>query len=385
MPGSGDTFAIAAPAIFDGGDFVRDHCVLVRGDTVQALLPTGDCPRGVELVALERGTLAPGFIDLQVNGGGGQMFNNAPALDTLACIQAAHRSCGTTSLLPTLLSDTTEQQCAAVAAVRAASQANNPGILGIHLEGPFFNAARRGAHRDRFIRAPGEEDIAWLCSLQDLRVVLTLAPEQFTLAQIARLADSGIVLCAGHTQASYSEMVDAAKAGLGGVTHLYNAMSPLTAREPGTVGAALDIDALWASVIADGHHVSPANIRLAQRAKPAGQLLLVSDAMATVGCDDDSFELYGETIREHRGALVNGEGKLAGSAIGLIQAVAYAAGDVGIPLAQCLRMASLYPAAVLGLDQGLGRISAGYRADLVHFDEDFRVHHTWVAGQRLQH
>jgi len=165
MPGDGDTFAIAAPAVFDGGDFLHEHCVLVRGDTVQQLLPTQDCPSGVDLLELDFGTLAPGFIDLQVNGGGGRMFNNAPQLDTLECMQAAHRNCGTTSLLPTLLSDTTQQQQAAVAAVRAAQRASNPGILGIHLEGPFFNSSRRGAHYDRFIRAPGEEDISWLCSL----------------------------------------------------------------------------------------------------------------------------------------------------------------------------------------------------------------------------
>jgi N-acetylglucosamine-6-phosphate deacetylase len=385
MPGDGDTFAIAAPAVFDGGDFLHEHCVLVRGDTVQQLLPTQDCPSGVDLLELDFGTLAPGFIDLQVNGGGGRMFNNAPQLDTLECIQEAHRNCGTTSLLPTLLSDTMQQQQAAVAAVRAAQRASNPGILGIHLEGPFFSSSRRGAHHDRFIRSPGEEDITWLCSLQDLRVVLTLAPEQFTPAHIEQLANSGIVLCAGHTEATYMEMSTAVNAGVSGVTHLFNAMSPITAREPGAVGAALDLDALWAGIIADGHHVSAANIRLAQRAKPAGRLLLVSDAMATVGCDEDSFELYGETIHEHQGRLVNGEGKLAGSAIGLIQAVAYAAGEVGIPLAQCLRMASLYPATVLGLEQRLGRISPGYRADLVHFDDAFTVHHTWLAGQRQRH
>lgn len=385
MPANGNTTAIAAPTVFDGGAFLHDHCVLLRGDSVEQLLPTSDCPRDIDILQLQSGTLAPGFIDLQVNGGGGQLFNNAPQLDTLLSIQSAHRSCGTTSLLPTVLSDTPDQQMAAVAAVRAAIQSGHCGILGIHLEGPFFNPERRGAHQDSFIRAPGEDDIAWLCSLDDIQVLLTLAPEQFSVAQIRQLADSGIVLCAGHTQASYQDIAAAVEAGLSGVTHLFNAMSQVSAREPGTVGAALDIDSLWAGIIADGHHVDAANIRLAQQAKPDGGLVLVSDAMATVGSDHSSFQLYGETIQEHDGRLVNDQGKLAGSAIGLNEAVAYAAQQVGIPLDECLRMASLYPATVLGQEHRLGRISAGYRADLVHFDDDFTVHHTWLAGQHQQH
>jgi N-acetylglucosamine-6-phosphate deacetylase len=192
-------------------------------------------------------------------------------------------------------------------------------------------------------------------------------------------------VCAGHTNASHAQLVAAMQEGLEGVTHLFNAMSPLTGREPGTVGTALAENALWAGIIADGHHVHPANIRLAQRAKPAGRLVLVSDAMATVGGRRGSFSLYGEELSLEGDKLVNGDGVLAGSAIGMIDAVGYAARTVGIPLEECLRMASLYPAAILGLDDRLGRIASGYRADLVHFDGDFSVHNTWLAGHHLRH
>ena len=385
MPERGTAVAISAPSIFDGAHFLQDHCVIVRDEKIERLVPCAQCPDELEMVALASGTLAPGLIDLQVNGGGDLMFNNQPCAETLATMLDAHRATGTTAMMPTLISDTRATQERAVAAVRAARAGGNAGILGIHLEGPYFDAARRGAHRADMIRTPGAGDIAWLCALTDLKVIVTLAPEHTGAGQIRQLSAAGIHVCAGHTNASHARMVAAMEEGLEGVTHLFNAMSPLTGREPGTVGAALAENALWAGIIADGHHVHPASIRLAQRAKPAGRLVLVSDAMATVGGNSMQFSLYGEQIRLEEGRLVNSEGVLAGSAIGMIDAVRYAAGPVGIPLEECLRMASLYPAAILGLDDQLGRIASGYRADLVHFDDDFGVYNTWLAGSRQRH
>jgi N-acetylglucosamine-6-phosphate deacetylase len=385
MPDRGTTVAISAPSIFDGARFLREHCVIIQSGTVTQLLPAQDCPRELDLVALANGTLAPGLVDLQVNGGGDLMFNNNPCETTLATMLQAHRATGTTAMMPTLISDTRARQEEAVAAVRAARASGNAGILGIHLEGPHFDPARHGAHRADMIRKITSGDITWLCSLADLRVILTLAPEHAEPGQIRTLAASGIHVCAGHTNASHRQMLSALAEGLEGVTHLFNAMSPLTAREPGAAGAALQEDALWAGIIADGHHVHPANIRLAHKCKPAGALVLVTDAMATVGGRKTTFPLYGEAVTARDGKLVNAAGVLAGSAIGMIDAVGYAAGTVGIPLEECLRMASLYPAAILGLDDRLGRIAMGYRADLVHFDDRFAVHNTWLAGERQQH
>ncbi len=385
MPESDTVFSICAPSIFDGAQFLREHCVVIRHQSVEQVLPLAQCPAELNRVALPTGILAPGLVDLQVNGGGDLMFNNNPCEATLATMLDAHRATGTTAMMPTLISDTREQQKQAVAAVRAACTNGNPGILGIHLEGPYFEMARRGAHRADMIRQVRAEDIAWLCSLQDIKVILTLAPEHTAPGQVRELTSSGIHVCAGHTNASYQQMMAAVAEGLEGVTHLFNAMSPLTPREPGVVGAALAEASLWAGIIADGHHVHPANIRLAQRSKPAGQVVLVTDAMATVGGNQANFSLYGEEIGEKNGKLVNSDGVLAGSAIGMIDAVSYAARSVGIPLEECLRMASLYPATILGLDHRLGRIASGYRADLVHFDEEFTVHNTWLAGVRRRH
>jgi N-acetylglucosamine-6-phosphate deacetylase len=385
MPERAKAFAICAPSVFDGAQFLPDHSVIVQHGMVAQLLPTSQCPTTIEKLSLLEGTLAPGLIDLQVNGGGDVMFNNSPCEETLNTMLDAHRATGTTALMPTLISDTREIQAQAVAAVSAAISGGNPGVLGIHLEGPYFGEAKRGAHSAQMIRPATDEDIQWLCSLQNIAVIVTLAPELAAAGHIRRLTDSGIQVCAGHSNATYAQMRTAVAQGLAGVTHLFNAMSPLTSREPGVVGAALEENALWAGIIADGHHVHPANIRLAQRSKPTGKLVLVSDAMATVGGNKGQFSLYGEDVRESGGRLVNKAGVLAGSAIGMIDAVRYTSIEVGVSLDECLRMASLYPAAILGMDDRLGRIGAGYRADLMHFDDSFAIHNTWVAGQHRRH
>jgi N-acetylglucosamine-6-phosphate deacetylase len=385
MPEPGDAFAIAAPKLFDGEATLRDHCVVVRAGLVESVLPVADRPPGTPLQKLESGTLAPGFVDLQVNGGGDILFNNSPDAASLVTVHTAHRSRGTTALLPTLVSDTREVRQKGMAAVIEAHKGGCAGILGIHFEGPWFNESRRGAHSEHRLDTPTADDLQWLCEARDFTVMVTLAPERVAPEFIARLAAAGVHVCAGHTDADYETIVAAAHNGLRGVTHLFNAMSQLASRQPGTVGAALALDALWAGIIADGHHVHPAAIRLAAKAKPAGKLVLVSDAMATVGGSTGSFDIYGETIREQGGRLVNAQGAMAGSAIGLVDAVRYCHREVGLPLEECLRMASLYPAAVIGMDATLGRLRGGHRADIVHLDEALRVRHTWVAGSVAAH
>jgi N-acetylglucosamine-6-phosphate deacetylase len=299
------------------------------------------------------------------------MLNDTRTPDRVSRIVAGHRSRGTTSLLPTLISDTREVQQAGIDAVRAARAAGNPGVLGIHIEGPFFNPQRRGAHSERMIRRPQANDIDWLLGEADLPLLVTLAPEQAAAGQIR----------AGHTDASAAEIHEAVKDGLRGFTHLFNAMSPLHSREPGVVGQALSEPDTWAGIIADGHHVHPTCLALAHRAKGAGKLFLVSDAMATVGSEQQAFDIYGERILERDGALVNGEGVLAGSAIALIDAVRYMHQSVGLDLGECLKMASRYPADFLDIADWLGSLGQGKRADLVCFDARFEVVATWVAGQ----
>ncbi|GAB3274599.1 N-acetylglucosamine-6-phosphate deacetylase [Parahaliea aestuarii] len=377
---------LVAARLFDG-EVLHEHCAIrMDGGQITALLSADDIPAGSTTTELDDGLLAPGFIDLQVNGGGGVLFNNQPDAAGLARMVAGHRPTGTTAMLPTLISDTAEVHRAGVEAVLAAQAAGNASVIGIHIEGPFFAAARRGTHREDRIRRPDSGDIEWLASLGPrLTTLVTAAPEQLPAGAIATLSAAGVLVCAGHTNATYSDISAARAEGLRGFTHLFNAMSPLTSREPGVVGAALEAGDCWAGIIADGHHVHPASIRIAQRCLPTGKLCLVSDAMATVGDDKDWFEIYGERIQVREGRLVNAEGALAGSAIGMIDAVRYCHREVGLPLQECLRMASLYPATFLRREQQLGRIAPGYRADFVRLDDQLQVLDTWVAGARQTH
>ncbi|MCL4106648.1 UNVERIFIED_CONTAM: hypothetical protein GTU68_009782 [Idotea baltica] len=373
-------YAIKTKRLFDGEQWLEQHSIIIENGLVSQILANKELNSAVQRSTITAGIVAPGFIDLQVNGGGGVMLSASPCQETIETMTAAHRLGGTTSMMPTALSGTAANQKACVAAVRAAQKQGNFGVLGIHLEGPFFDEAKRGAHSADMIRALTASDLTWLSTLNDLRVIVTLAPEHTQEGQIEFLSSTGIRIFAGHTNATYEQLNKAANRGLCGFTHLFNAMSPLTGREPGAVGAALDNDKAWVGIIADNHHVHPVNIKLVQKIKPKGKLFLVTDAMATVGSDNSAFELYGETIEEQDGKLINREGALAGSAISMIEAVRIANTMAGIPLEEVLRMASSYPANVLGCDDQLGFIKPGYRADLVHFDESFKVHNTWVAG-----
>lgn len=373
-------FALQADQVFDGDQFLHNHVVLVEEGDVSAVVARRELPADSKIVHLGPGILAPGFIDWQVNGGGGVLFNNAPTVDGIQAILRGHYQGGTTALLPTLISDTLVARERAVEAIRLAVRAGELSVLGLHLEGPYFAPVKRGTHHEDYIACPSEAEIDWLVSNADVPLLVTLAPEVVRCEQIQRLADAGITVCAGHTNADAETVNRALAAGLRGFTHLYNAMRPATGREPGVVGAALVDREAWCGIIADGHHVHPDMVRLAWHAKPTGKLCLVTDAMATVGSEHTSFELYGQTITECEGSLINNEGNLAGSAIAMIDAVRIAHQHAGIELGEVLRMASLYPAEFLRQPR-LGLIKSGYRADMVHFDPEFKVQQTWVAGQ----
>lgn len=385
MPGTGMTTAVCARQVFDGERWLADHALILKDDLIQAVLPAKLLPADITTIDLGDGTLAPGLIDIQVNGGGDVMLNNQPNADGVERIAAGHRQFGTTGLLPTVISDTRDTQQAAATAVGQARANGSAGVLGLHIEGPFFDMQRRGTHSADMIRPMEDADIQWLSNINDFPVVLTLAPEHTAPGQMRQLTDAGLLLCAGHTDAKYDCIQAAIAEGLRGFTHLFNAMKPLASREPGTVGAALESPDTWAGIIVDGHHVHPATIRLALRTKAAGKLLLVSDAMSTVGGKQESFEIYGERITQREGRLVNAEGNLAGSAIALIDAVRIGHEQVGIELGECLRMASLYPAQFLKLEHQLGRLQEGFRADMMCFTSNYAVTDTWVAGEHQRH
>ena len=376
---------MAKPLAFRNGrvlterGFEPDTTVVVEDGRIAAVLH-GDAPVEADPVDLQGGYLVPGFIDLQVNGGGGALFNNDTSVDAIAAIGRAHRKFGTTGFLPTLISDDARVMARAIDATRDAIAQGMPGVLGIHLEGPYLAPARKGTHDAGKFRVPDAGEIAMATSLDNGVTFITLAPERVPADTIRAMVGRGAIVCAGHTAGSYEDTRAGIDAGVSGFTHLYNAMTPLQGREPGVVGAALEDPGTWCGVIVDGVHVHPASLRVAINAKPRGKVFLVTDAMPMVGADDPSFDLYGETITAVDGVVRNAAGSLAGSALDMASAVRNTVELLGLPLEEACRMASRYPAEFLGLGDELGRIAPGYRADLVLLDSDLQVRGSWIAG-----
>ncbi|KZC36170.1 MULTISPECIES: N-acetylglucosamine-6-phosphate deacetylase [Rhodanobacter] len=359
-----------------------DLAVLLDGAHIVDLLPPSDPRvRTAQQHDLRGAMLLPGFIDVQVNGGGGVLFNDAPTVETIRTIGAAHRRFGTTGFLPTLISDSVDIMRAALAAVEQAFEEGVPGLLGIHLEGPYLAPERKGVHDAKWFHVPGEEELAMLCAPHRGVRLLTLAPERVPHHVIARLTAAGVLVNAGHTAADYATTRVALAAGVRGFTHLFNAMTPLGSREPGVVGAALDDPGSWCGLIVDGHHVHPASLRVAIAAKPRGKMLLVTDAMPPVGADRPDYVLNGETIIVKDGICQTAGGVLAGSALDMASAVRNTVQMLGLPLDEAVRMASTWPAEFLGLGESHGRIAPGYRADLVVLDAEYRVQQSWVGGK----
>lgn len=365
-------FALLAPRLFDGKQWYVDHGLWISDTIIKAVVPVNELPTGLAQVTFE-GTLVPGFIDLQVNGGGGILFNNEPTTASLEKMVTAHRQHGTTMMLPTLITAPWPLVTSAVEAINEAINSRFPGILGIHLEGPFLNPKRKGAHQPSLMCQLQAEALSQLPRLVAGTMLMTLAPELTGDAVIKQLTDEGIVLFAGHSNATAQQAALGFQAGVTGVTHLYNAMSPMTTREPGLVGAALANEQVWVDIIADGFHVHPTNMQLAIKCKPPGKVFLVTDAMASVGADCDWFMLDGERIEVNDGRCVNQQGVLAGAHLGMNQAVRNILDMTDSSLDEALRMASLYPAAAIKHDDQLGKLKSGYRACVTVLDSDLEV------------
>lgn len=374
-------FALSGGRIFDG-EIERDGmAVIIAGGLIEAVLPETSLASGIARVDLGGGLLVPGFIDAQVNGGGGVLLNEAPSVTTIRRMAASFRVFGTTNLLPTVITDSTDIIHAAAEAVATARRENVPGIIGIHIEGPFLDPRRRGAHPPQYIRAITPDDIGWLTRLDCGIVLLTVAPSHVAPETIATLAQAGVIVSLGHSDATAAEANAALSAGARGFTHLYNAMSQLQNREPGMVGAALADRDSFCGIIADGHHVKPVALKVALAAKPRGRLFLVTDAMPPAAGGPPRFALQGREVVARNGRLELADGTLAGSILTMDQALRYCVNVLDLDLGEALRMASLYPAAFLRLDHELGRIAQGYRASLVHLDDDLAVRRTWIDGK----
>jgi N-acetylglucosamine-6-phosphate deacetylase len=379
-------FALAGARIFDGRDWHEDSALLLRGALVETIVPAGDIPEGVKILDMDGGLLAPGFVDLQVNGGGGVMLGDNPDASSIATICRAHAPFGTTALLPTLITDTPEITAAAIAAGAEAARQKVPGFLGLHLEGPHLSRSRKGAHDPALIRPMGDSDqAALIAARRKLPVLLTtVAPESASPERIAALAAAGIVVSLGHSDASFATAAACAQAGASMVTHLFNAMSQIGNREPGLVGGALDLGGLSAGLIADGIHVDAATMGIALRAKQGpGRIFLVTDAMATIGTQMTSFTLNGRIIKRENGRLTLEDGTLAGADLDMISAVRFVHRTIGLDLGEALRMASLYPALAIGQARRLGRLGPASAANIVHLSDGLDVRGVWIAGAKV--
>lgn len=377
--------ALVNGRIFTGEQWLDNHALIIQGDSIAAIVPQHELPAEIaECFDLQGMSLLPGLVDTQVNGGGGVLFNDAPTVDTLRKIGEAHRLFGTTGLLPTLISDDLSVVAAAIAAVDQAITEKVPGIIGVHLEGPFLNPARKGVHNAEKFRTIDEEAFQLLTSLKQGKTLVTLAPELTTPNIIQRLTNAGVIVAAGHSAANYEQTKAALAAGLSSFTHLFNAMTPLTSREPGMVGAALEDGESYCGIIVDGYHVHPAALKVAIAAKARGKMVLVTDAMPTVGAINKEFVLNGEVIRSENGRCATATGTLAGSDLDMLAAVRNSVSMLDLELAEATRMASLYPAAMVGLDNQLGLLKSGYKASMILVDDNLNLINSWIDGERLR-
>ena len=376
-------YTVFTRRMFTGTAMLTDQFVTVTGTKIIAV--GNHPPDGMPILRLaDDVVLSPGFVDLQVNGGGGILFNDAMNAAGLARIVTAHRRAGTTSILPTVISGSRDLLRTAMELVTAACHEPSTGIVGLHLEGPFLAPERRGIHPTGSITTLCCSDIDLLCTDFPGKLLVTLAPELAPAGAIARLTAAGRIVFAGHTAASFEQIGKALAEGLAGFTHLFNAMSQITAREPGAVGAALANRRAYAGIILDGLHVHPATAQIALAAMGPERLFLVSDAMPTVGAEATEFTLDGKQIRLTAGKLTDAAGTLAGAHLTLADAVRNAVRLLGCELEDALRMATSTPAACLCLGDRIGHIGPGHTADMVALDAELRPIEVWASGRAIR-
>ena len=376
-------YALTNCKIYTGSDVLENHAVIIDGVTIHSICPESELPTGIEIRNLDGANLSPGFIDLQLNGCGGVMLNDEITAETMQIMHEANLKSGCTSFLPTLITSSDENMRQSIEAAREYHAKYENQSLGLHLEGPYLNVMKKGIHSVDYIRPSDDSMIDLICENKDLVTKVTLAPEQNDPKHIERLNKAGVVVAIGHTNATYKEARKGFEAGISFATHLFNAMTPMVGREPGVVGAIYDTPEVYAGIIADGFHVDYANIRIAHKIK-SEKLVLVTDATAPAGADMDYFIFVGKKVYYRDGKCVDENGTLGGSALTMIEAVQNTVEHVGIALDEALRMATLYPAKAIGVEEQLGRVKQGMVANLAIFDRDFKVQATVVNGQYEQ-
>lgn len=378
-------FALTHGRIYTGHEILDDHAVIIANGLIERVCPRSDLPAGIETRDVGGAIIAPGFIDVQLNGCGGVQFNDsadAVTVETLEIMQKANERSGCTSYLPTLITASDELMKQGVKVMREYLAKYQHQALGLHLEGPWLNMVKKGTHNPSFVRKPDAELVDFLCQNADVITKVTLAPEMVGPEVISKLVASGIIVSAGHSNATVKEAKVGFRAGITFATHLFNAMPYITGREPGLAGAIFDEPDVYCGIIADGLHVDYANIRTAKKVK-GDKLCLVTDATAPAGANIDEFIFAGKTIYYRDGLCVDENGTLSGSALTMIEGVCNLVEHAGIALDEVLRMATLYPARAMGVEHQLGTIEAGKVANLTTFTRDFKITKTFVNGNEV--
>lgn len=378
-------FALTHGRIYTGHEILDDHAVIIANGLIERVCPRSDLPAGIETRDVGGAIIAPGFIDVQLNGCGGVQFNDsadAVTVETLEIMQKANERSGCTSYLPTLITSSDELMKQGVKVMREYLAKYQHQALGLHLEGPWLNMVKKGTHNPSFVRKPDAELVDFLCQNADVITKVTLAPEMVGPEVISKLVASGIIVSAGHSNATVKEAKVGFRAGITFATHLFNAMPYITGREPGLAGAIFDEPDVYCGIIADGLHVDYANIRTAKKVK-GDKLCLVTDATAPAGANIDEFIFAGKTIYYRDGLCVDENGTLSGSALTMIEGVCNLVEHAGIALDEVLRMATLYPARAMGVEHQLGSIEAGKVANLTTFTRDFKITKTFVNGNEV--
>jgi N-acetylglucosamine-6-phosphate deacetylase len=376
------SFRLHAHTLFDGQQFLEHQILTISDGKIVAI----DNAIDIDVSSVDEvieDLVVPGYIDLQVNGGGGKLFNDVPSVDTLKTIMSSHARFGTTGMLPTLITDKVDVMVAAADAMASAIADKVPGILGIHFEGPHLSLAKKGTHAEEYIRPIGNDEWQVLERKDIGQILVTLAPETVEPADVTRMVALGIKVSIGHTNANYQTAQAAIEAGADGFTHLFNAMSPLQGREPGVTGCALLNDHAACGIIIDGHHVDYTSVKLALKAKPKGKIFLVTDAMSTIGTDLTEFSFFDRTVYLQDGRLTSTTGELAGAALDMASAVENTHKNVGIELDESIRMATLYPANYINQGDIRGSLEQGKQADFVVLNNELKVESTWIAGKAI--
>ena len=375
-------YALVNCDIYTGKETVYDKAIIIENNLIESLIDVSKVPSNIDVVDLGGLSVAPGFIDLQVNGGGGYLFTDNSTQNAISEIFEAHKKFGTTNFLPTIISTSYENIIESIENVRKCMSHDMYGVLGLHVEGPYLNSKKGGVHDKNYIRRIQDDEFnAILKRGADVIKIVTISPEMVDTKYIKKLVNSGIRVAAGHSDATYEQAVEAFESGVSSVTHIFNAMSQFGSRDPGLVGAALENDNIWAGIIVDGYHVHFSSVKVCKKAKAWNKLFLITDAMPPVGKPDHAFKLGNLEISCYEGKCTTEDGTLAGSALNMASAIRNCIQKVGIPMDEALRMASTYPAEYLCINDRFGRIEPGYTANMTIFDYQLYVCGVVVNGK----